>query len=484
MKKKFTAFILCIMLSVSFCFAGCGNKEVNYDIDGETDNVADTTGSSVLATNLGIPDSYEGKLSTGNSGLTSITIKDDKIVVPDGDSMSYVTCVKCEFNSDYKKRICEAIFDKDDGIYVYDYEHQLDSDLQIQLDYYTGLLSSAASLDNEEWEEIYREQIDEFELLMEDSVTELSAAGDYSTDSYIGYIDGKKFTLNFYEGNDEYGNKWAVFQLNYYPNEDLINYKSYKDAEKVDYYTMYSYDDTVNIVEITPDGEDITSISKGENICSEDMAEETAARLLGDIGIEDVAVSGSGTVEWAYTDAVGNSIYYELDGYAMDFTRQVAGEEALKVWISKEETTTTGTNASTSVRMYQSFNEAYTVEVDSNGVISLYADFVLNETDEEQNVELLSWDEVLKILDDGAGEYFAENKPDYSDVVFNDVRLTYMLIQDSNDDDTYHYIPIWYFASEASDEETDENAELYPETVIIINAMDGTIYNLDDVFKM
>ena len=42
----------------------------------------------------GVPESYEGKLDVGDSGIKEITIKDDDIITPDSDSMSIVSYKK------------------------------------------------------------------------------------------------------------------------------------------------------------------------------------------------------------------------------------------------------------------------------------------------------------------------------------------------------------------------------------------------------
>ncbi len=483
MKKKYMAFILCITLAATLGLCACADKEVDYDTLSETDNETGTTGKSVLATKLGIPDSYEGEISVGNSGLSSIKIEADEITAPSGDSMSYLTCIKNEFDSDYKKQICEAVFDKDDGIYVYDEEHQLASDVQIQLDYYNERLAYAESVNDTEFEEIFQEEIDELEDLLENSVSELTPVSDYSADNFLGFINGEKFLLEFNdEQNDEYGNVWSEFYLSYYPTENLISYKPYEGAFSVSIGGEFGY------------GTDI----EADNVCEYTLsdAEAYALKFLGNIGIENVGVVETGLLGWQYTDALYNELYYEEDGYAFKYSRLISGEVAPVVYISKEESEYSGTGMSNSVKVVSSYNEGYDVEVDSNGVIYMSADFVLTEENEETNVDIISWDEALKILNDSAGEYFAENKPDYTDVVFNDVRLMYLLIKDPANDDTYNYTPVWYFGDNNPNDYSDvesingveaglldyEYLELYPETVIIINAMDGTVYDLDDIF--
>ena len=64
--------------------------------------------------------------------------------------MSIINYKSNTFDNAYKQKVCEAVFDKSKGIYVYDWEHQTKSDLQSQIDSFQAMLEEAkASGDTE-----------------------------------------------------------------------------------------------------------------------------------------------------------------------------------------------------------------------------------------------------------------------------------------------------------------------------------------------
>ena len=69
--KRETAWLVVGTLMVSTMLAGCGKKNVDYDIDGSNGN----KDSGSLQDKYDIPQSYDGSIAVGDSGLREITVK-------------------------------------------------------------------------------------------------------------------------------------------------------------------------------------------------------------------------------------------------------------------------------------------------------------------------------------------------------------------------------------------------------------------------
>ena len=71
--------------------------------------------------------------------------------------------------------------------------------------------------------------------------------------------------------------------------------------------------------------------------------------------------------------------------------------------------------------------------------------------------------------------FYSENKTSYSEITFNDVRLTYYKVKDG---DGFKYVPVWAF-TECSLEPDGSNSDLLPPTqLIMIDAVDGSLIDL------
>ena len=79
-KKQITSAALISVMALSL--AACGNKKVDYGMKGGSDE-ADNAGG--LDGQLDIPDNCDVTFDIGESKLSSITLKDDDIEVPDAD---------------------------------------------------------------------------------------------------------------------------------------------------------------------------------------------------------------------------------------------------------------------------------------------------------------------------------------------------------------------------------------------------------------
>ena len=121
-------------------------------------------------------------------------------------------------------------------------------------------------------------------------------------------------------------------------------------------------------------------------------------------------------------------------------------------------------------------DEVYYVTVDVSVILHVSATDAVRATGEkEENVDLLSWNEILDALPAAVNSFYSENKTSYSEITFNDVRLTYYKVKDG---DGFKYVPVWAF-TECSLEPDGSNSDLLPPTqLIMIDAVDGSLIDL------
>ena len=106
---------------------------------------------------------------------------------------------------------------------------------------------------------------------------------------------------------------------------------------------------------------------------------------------------------------------------------------------------------------------------------------------------LLTWDEILEAAKTGIPEYYGslDNKTGYLDITFDEVKLTYYRVNDTETDENgnevmkgYRLIPVWAFVCTDPGKNGGDNfvgagdRDMYPFQLVIINAMDGSVVNL------
>lgn len=451
--KRATALFLTSALIATTMLSGCGKKKVDYmDEDGKKGK---SEGGS-LSARLGIPESYDGDLDVGESGLKSIKISDPDIIVPDKDSMSVVYYTANDMNNEYKKNIAETFFDKSKGIYLYSWEKPYKGDIEAEIEVYQGLIDDATESGDTESLEWYNEYIDNLKQQLTEATDEREGAGDYSGDEYIGNVGNNQFMLSFMNAAEGLG---SYFDISLYPDTSSLKYKPYEGAASAYYY----------------DGEysDEEEMEDSANKCSmtSDEAVEMATDFLQKCGIEDIVNTGVSDLVWEYDDSSYNILAMENDGYVVTFSRSVdgvapyAGTTYMLEYLWDDDV------------FYDAAYETYKVCVDDNGILeaSCY-DFLKPTGDKEENVELMSWEKVLEALATATSDFYSKNKTSYSSITFNDVRLSYYRIADG---DKYKYIPVWIFAQcEEAEGELDEE---YPVQLIMLDAVTGELLDLKEI---
>lgn len=88
---------------------------------------------------------------------------------------------------------------------------------------------------------------------------------------------------------------------------------------------------------------------------------------------------------------------------------------------------------------------------------------------------------MLDSLNIHLSEYYDKYPTNDKSIVFNDVQLTYYLVIDENEENSYKFIPVWVFAEYEDDLELIESTNI--RQLLIINAVDGNIIDLVEQAK-
>ena len=447
MKKKrlyVIAFACCLTLSM---FSGCGKKDVDYNV-GE-DGSSDGSGGEGLAGKLGVPETIDESLDVGDSGLTSLTIEATEVHMPDTDHMSVVYCTKNEMTAERKQEIAELLFDKDEGIYAYDYDNRIKSEIQAELDWCEEEreIEAAEGYDTS-W-------LDEYESELQSELAsapeQYPAAEDYEGDDYLGTYNGTEYKLSMYED----GNVYLIF------NGDELQYRPTTVEGATDAYFTYDEDDT-----------DMES-----NVCemSETDAETLALTLLGELGVSDAVKKSVYPLEWVYYGD-SNVVSEEKDGYVFEFARSIDGATAcdIGVWNVLNLDTDDG---------YPDIPvESFYVYVDSNGILELDFQDIFTPTGEvDSDIELLSFSELIEQANTSVAQYYTDYPTDYAKIEFNGAYLTYYISIDE-ENDQYMYIPVWVF-TEYEEYQDDDWSSYYPDQMVVLDARDGSYIDIVQLSK-
>ncbi len=99
----------------------------------------------------------------------------------------------------------------------------------------------------------------------------------------------------------------------------------------------------------------------------------------------------------------------------------------------------------------------------------------------------MTWEDILKAADTKIGVYYSTLKSEKKNngtvnqqISFNCVRLTYLMVQNMEDEGTYVYTPVWIFTQHEPDH-LEYEYYVYPEEICIIDAVSGEIVQLSQV---
>ena len=285
MKKKGYGKALTLLLVTSLVagtvLTGCGKKKVDYNM-GDDEN--GSGGGGKLASRLDVPDSYEGALEgidTDATGLTDVKINASKITVPDTDKMSILYYNQNQVDNEYKKRVCENFFDVSAGVYTYSWEKPYKGDLEREIENYEELSKQSTSDDEKSFFDDYISSLKE---QLKTATDEREGAGDYSADAFVGSKGENMYMISF---NSTETGESGGFSIDYYPSDQLINYRPKEGASSVYCYSSDYYD-----------GEDTANTAT----VSQDDAIQQGLSFLAGCGISDIIETGCTDLIWEYSD--------------------------------------------------------------------------------------------------------------------------------------------------------------------------------------
>lgn len=460
-RKKMAAMLLVGMLAVSTAATGCGKKDVDYDVDG---NGGSGSGSSADSGSLqgkyGIPESCDTQIATGDSGIQKIAIDAEEVIVPDPGDLYVASYKKKTTTNDDKKQTVEAVFDKDKGIYEYDYEKRTKSDIQEEIDMYENEKKKNSS--DTDMASYYDTWIEDLKTEMQTAPDEYPAAGDYSGDAFIGSIGDQKFTIS----TPDEDNGSTGYSL--YLTGDTLTYRP-KDGANGCYST--SLDDYMQY-----ESDDAGSVDANMNKCtfSEDEARQMADDFLAKVGCTDASLKKTSALCWVYYDNDGNNLETEVDGYTFIYSRAINNQPTATVNAWNVENLQQD-NASIDIP-----TEECSVSIDSNGINGANWCEYLEADGEPQAAEILSYKDLLAKLDETVPEYYSKYPSNYKKIEFNGMELTYYLKKGEKDGE-FDYVPAWILSQ--YDEYQDYSEKDNPTQLVVIDARDGSVIDLLELSK-
>lgn len=437
MKKnnRIKAMMACaaVMCAVAVS-AGCSDKEVNYDasvIEGDTvqeykDGVLTTEGASddVNSANdtvggiggtLGVPVSVSKELSTDGTNLKTIKIEDDSIQTPSSDKMYTKKFTMGEFSLGQREKIVKTIFDEESGIYNYPYD-----------------------LKNEVTQE------------MRDEIFASGTGADYSQDCFIGKIGDVEYILQFTNPD------W-ISDVGYYVTlagsadiPDEMRDKGAVDAYYVDYVTDAEGNEAEAYSVTSVDDIDLLNDPEEPNASSmsPDEALNKILTYLADWGYGEMALSSMSSQYKNYRNSEYSVIGTEKYGYSASFVPSISGDALYQPEAFGIDTLThnsTRDEDDFSVEGYYYAEETmYSLSINDDGVSGFSCMWPMESVGDIQDAgELITWDEAVESLQSIIPQHFKDYEG-YSDVTFNDVRLTYFRTKTGEGE--YEVIPVYVFA--------------------------------------
>ena len=439
MRKK--GWIISAVMCAVIAFTGCSDKDINYETDDSGVSGADALVSEeasadenrgFLAQQLGIPESAKTDLPVDGTNLKKISIDDKDIIVPDKDRM-YTKSYRMGILTDTtREEIVKTFLDESEGIYNYP-------------------------------EEMFNEDVDRagIDKYLEDNSGEKP---DYSGEYFIGKMNGVPYIVRFMSSDWSIDEAFAVSRA--YP-EEITDEMAARQIRSITYYD-YNPDD------LNEDTEKEESTDKeAENSCgmNPEQAGRKAAEDMASWGFKDVVQTSIIDMYKGYDGADYNVIEYDKDGYIVRFDASINDTAIYQPVATGIDTITSSSGEDGYVdtgSYYYSERSYYQMSFNEDGIVTFYGYWPMRSEDELHQVDkLITWDEAVESLKKAVPQHFA-GYTGYSEVTFNDVRLTYF--RTKTGDKQYEVIPVYVFAQLESWAE-ESNA---PTQLIMIDARDGS----------
>ena len=460
-KKKFIYAVIGSILILSLL--ACGDKKVDYGINGGSDDAADAGG---ISGQLDVPDSCDVTFDTGESKLSSITLKDDDIEVPDADRVYKVgfDTVNAPCSDAELKTIISRLFDETSEIRWQDGDAAESKEiLDNTIASYKSDIEKALASDDPGYAELLEEGMKRWVDERNSIDDELPIATEYKiNEHYVAEKDGIQRIFMAASDNEDGGG-----YNNYYFTYDMT-------PEGEDKALVSEVPGTESTYEINVVGED-TYDGDEKNPITEDEGLSSAMKLLDNLGISGFACTGTEEAVRAWTGGTyGEDVIKKPDGYRFQFGRKIDGIDV--VYSTDIDTVD---SIDTDNLTYKGGVDKAVISVDKFGVVSstvyVYAD---DETFDKEEVKLLSWDEMIKAAGESIVKYYKDHPTNYGTVEFNDVELAYVPCADESENK--YFVPTWIFSQNEYNE--DYRCDM-PLQRVYINAVDGSYIDIVDNMK-
>lgn len=394
---------------------------------------------------------------------------------------SIVEAQPLEINSQNKEALAKGAFGGE--VYLFDPENMCEADLQKRLSREERVLKKGyGQLEylQENYPDVvsdYRKKtiaelkgrVDKIKRLLKDAPKEpvLAQDGAYDSDSYMGYIDGVAYRLEFSLSPVIRGNKaYARSDNTWWRDWDTINLPSNIELCPID-MGSFAPEELREVEEI--ENRDFYADDKNfMNACSlsEEEAEEKALEMLKRLGFTNMAKVIARPLGWRDSD--DDSGYGSVkDGYVFYFQTEVGGN-ILHVFEDEfREELPYG-------------KEEVQVQINDKGVVKVVINYPVQVENITPDVKLLEFKDVKDVLKTQLPDYISmymeayekwvEEKPSVGNFRGTYLQLLYGRISDPEDAWHFTYVPVWeltgYF-------DRVNLARFY------INAIDGSYVTLD-----
>lgn len=466
-----------IVLIATLSAVGCGNAEVDYEVDG-SGNDEDGRGLSQFSdavSNGWDEPVWEAKATTPDGKEVSCPIFVRAMVkVPEAKEMSVVEVNKFEFSRGNRQMVAEGIFGNTVDSFATKQlprsmlEKRLER-VRSNLEYYQAAEADAAVGDGrrqiisekERWEKKVEEYTQYVGNASDDF--EMAATCDYGANYFMGKLNGEDFLLQFYVPETEDVNmevdEWQVEaariillpkdKTKFYPDE-------LKDAREVSCHG---------------------DIHTKPNVCT--MTKEEAKKRADDF------VAGAGFSDWIckneikdlqweaeYGGTRGNKVV--ADGYALTYEPGVDGVPfgiddkyyyyLLGYFSDADRVIGWGDD---SLMPHESMQPQLMIYITDDGIIGAQWYDPITTTAITRGVSLLSFDSIKNTVKDGLTEYAEQIALTLTGVPckVDHVELVYFRMKDGKNKGYYTYVPAWMVAQERNN-------------IFMVNAIDGSMIDV------
>lgn len=425
---------------VIISLTGCSGKKVDYGNESES---KETKNMSALADIKADSDWKENfTIQTGN-GEKTVYINAN-IVVPDFDNMSVVEVENVKIDADYKKRFLDLYFGGNE-YYYHDPDHYTVDELNEVIEDWQKTQDDTHS----EWLE---QQLAEYRDKLETAKTTYTVAKDLENCEVFAGYKGDVFCEVEFEAHKVHAYAWYQSGTDYGP-PSLRN-------EDYDTITQTFQDDDLK------DKADETSNEGSKSAAS---AKKEVGDFLSKLGMQDLVERGECECSWIgfNNSEEGNDYQTAVWGYIYSYATGIDGI-----------TFKDGFDMDTYLSGYEAIDsdiddvtlpDSTLLTVTDDGIIDVQMEYPVNVTQIYKDVELIS----LKNIEQIIKAEITEN-PDKYDIAssFNKLQLSYLKIRSDSEQGKYSYVPAWAL-SRLVDYSNEQNA-------IFVNAIDGTIINLEN----